>query len=514
VLLSALVESSDGALRPVRGLTADSEAADSGAADPDVTAVVTTDLLDPRRYLRGGELVLTGLAWWRADQPERARTFVSALVRAGAAALAAGEAELGGVPDELADQCAAAGLPLLRVPVAYSFAAITERATRVLSGRDDLAAVLARHRAMVAAAAGRSGLGDLVQLVGAFVHARCWVLGPAGRLVDGSAPDPPEERERAAIARQYLKAPVTPHVVVYKGGVVSVFGERTAHGWFLAVEADHRNWTEDQQAAVAELSALIAVEQGIALRRGEAEERLGAALAAADPAGVADAVARAGLDGPAVVVVGTGSAATAVLAEALTSLPASTRWALTPNGEAVVAGPDPTEALRAYLAAADPVPSADAVRIGVSDPVTGGAALLAAAAEARAVLAAAEARVAGPEHLATHGGLLLAVPAELRRAYHRRVLGPLVEHDEAHRTELVRTLAAYLECSGSWSRCAARMHLHVNTLRYRIEKIEALTGRDLRHLPDQVDLLLALQSVPAPPALAEERREIRRRGGP
>ena len=43
------------------------------------------------------------------------------------------------------------------------------------------------------------------------------------------------------------------------------------------------------------------------------------------------------------------------------------------------------------------------------------------------------------------------------------------------------------------------MHVHVNTLRYRIEKIEALTGRDLRHLPDQVDLLLALQSLPPDP---------------
>jgi hypothetical protein len=499
VRLSTLVESSDGALRPVRDLT----------ADPDVTAVVTTDLLDPRRYLRGGELVLTGLAWWRGDQPERARTFIAALVQAGAAALAAGEAELGVVPDELADACAAAGLPLLRVPVAYSFAALTERATRMLSGQDDLAAVLARHRAMVAAAAGRSGLGELVRVVGAFVHARCWVLGPAGRLVAGSAPDPPEERERAAIARQYLRAPSDSHVVVRPGGVVTVFGERTAHGWFLAVEADHRNWTEDQQAAVAELSALIAVEQGIALRRSEAEERLGSALAAADPAGVADAVGKAGLEGPAVVVVGTGPTATAVLAEALSSLPASTRWALTPNGEAVVAGLDPAEALRAYLAAADPSPSAsaspEAVRIGVSDPVTGGAALLAAAAEARAVLAAASTRVAGPEHMSNHAGLLLAVPVELRRAYHRRVIGPLVEHDEAHRTELVRTLAAYLECSGSWSRCAARMHLHVNTLRYRIEKIEALTGRDLRHLPDQVDLLLALQSLPPGPSAPTDR---------
>jgi DNA-binding PucR family transcriptional regulator len=40
------------------------------------------------------------------------------------------------------------------------------------------------------------------------------------------------------------------------------------------------------------------------------------------------------------------------------------------------------------------------------------------------------------------------------------------------------------------------MHLHVNTVRYRIERIEALTGRDLRRLADQADLLLALQLEP------------------
>jgi DNA-binding PucR family transcriptional regulator len=74
-----------------------------------------------------------------------------------------------------------------------------------------------------------------------------------------------------------------------------------------------------------------------------------------------------------------------------------------------------------------------------------------------------------------------------------RVLGPLLEHDRAHRAELLTTLRAYLDCSGSWARCAERMHLHVNTLRYRVERIEALTGRDLRRLDDQIDLLTALR---------------------
>ena len=137
------------------------------------------------------------------------------------------------------------------------------------------------------------------------------------------------------------------------------------------------------------------------------------------------------------------------------------------------------------------------MRLGVSDAVTGADGLLGALAEARAAVQAAPTdrahTVAGPERLSSHTFLLAAVPAELRAAYRSRVLGPLLEHDRAHRTDLVGTLRTYLECSGSWSRCAERMHLHVNTLRYRIEKIEALTHRDLRRLDDQADLLLALE---------------------
>ena len=50
--LSTLVETSEGALVPV-----------AAPADPPVRSVIVTDLLDPGRYLEGGELVLTGLAW-------------------------------------------------------------------------------------------------------------------------------------------------------------------------------------------------------------------------------------------------------------------------------------------------------------------------------------------------------------------------------------------------------------------------------------------------------------------
>lgn len=64
--------------------------------DRSVRGVMTTDLRDPSRYLSGGELVLTGLAW-RRDAAD-SEPFVRILVQAGVAALAAGEAELGTSP--------------------------------------------------------------------------------------------------------------------------------------------------------------------------------------------------------------------------------------------------------------------------------------------------------------------------------------------------------------------------------------------------------------------------------
>src|ERR1044071_6822691 len=78
-----------------------------------VRGVMTTDLRDPSRYLSGGELVLTGLAWRRdADDSE---PFVRLLVQSGVSALAAGEAELGSVPEDLVLACVRERLPLFAV---------------------------------------------------------------------------------------------------------------------------------------------------------------------------------------------------------------------------------------------------------------------------------------------------------------------------------------------------------------------------------------------------------------
>lgn len=100
---------------------------------------------------------------------------------------------------------------------------------------------------------------------------------------------------------------------------------------------------------------------------------------------------------------------------------------------------------------------------------------------------------AGPEPL-LHELLLASVPAPVLRSFGERLLGPVKEHDERRNSELMTTLKAFLACEGSWSACASRMYVHVNTVRYRISRIEALTGRDLSALADRVDFFLALRS--------------------
>ena len=56
------------------------------------------------------------------------------------------------------------------------------------------------------------------------------------------------------------------------------------------------------------------------------------------------------------------------------------------------------------------------------------------------------------------------------------------------------TLRAFLDANGAWMETARQLHLHPNTLRYRIGRIEELTGRDLSSMDDRVDFYLALAS--------------------
>jgi DNA-binding PucR family transcriptional regulator len=78
--------------------------------------------------------------------------------------------------------------------------------------------------------------------------------------------------------------------------------------------------------------------------------------------------------------------------------------------------------------------------------------------------------------------------------YCESMLGPLRAHDARHGSALIGSLTAYIEANGRWADAAAALGVHRHTLRYRIRKIETLTGRRPTDARDRLELWLALRA--------------------
>ncbi|HUB20798.1 MAG TPA: helix-turn-helix domain-containing protein [Streptosporangiaceae bacterium] len=75
-----------------------------------------------------------------------------------------------------------------------------------------------------------------------------------------------------------------------------------------------------------------------------------------------------------------------------------------------------------------------------------------------------------------------------------RILGPLVSHDADHGTAYVDTLRVVLRHNRSWQLAAADLHIHEQTLGYRIRKIEQLTGLGLTSTEHLAEWWFALRA--------------------
>ena len=85
--------------------------------------------------------------------------------------------------------------------------------------------------------------------------------------------------------------------------------------------------------------------------------------------------------------------------------------------------------------------------------------------------------------------------AEAARFY-RKTLGKLISHDDSRNAELVQTLDAFFACHGNLSQTATRLHIHRNTLTYRLEQIAQITQLDLDDADARFSLQLALKLRP------------------
>ena len=92
--------------------------------------------------------------------------------------------------------------------------------------------------------------------------------------------------------------------------------------------------------------------------------------------------------------------------------------------------------------------------------------------------------------------LLLQVPdVKELHDFAQRVLGPLMEYDRKHQAELIRPLRAHLEHNGSLQGAARDLNVHVNTVGYRLQRIQEIARLDVGNADDRLAAQVALKIV-------------------
>ncbi|MFF9008605.1 helix-turn-helix domain-containing protein [Streptomyces goshikiensis] len=469
----------------------------------EVNGVTATDLEEPGRFLGPGELVLSGLVWWTAGDLAKADRFVSALAAAGATALLAGEETHGKVPDELVAACRAHRVPLVAVPARTSFRAVTEavylRQWGDLSRRPTRLFALPENVRGELSGLLEGGAGPAELLDRACAHlgpVACYLLTATGRTVARTPSAPAVPARRPGSVRGGVTLRVETESSPYDAWHLYVPDADAAPPRVLHEIAEVFAQYRDGQARL------------VAAGRAAGQELIGVLSGdgPADPGVLEEALGAAGLPagGPYRVLVATSGDA---LAEALGHLGEAARYAVGDSAAVLYEGPgadgDVTGRLRSVwpllqaCGAAAPDASAPdagadtALRLGVGSSASGAQGLRASLGQARFALAAAgpEAPVRGVEQLDTLAELLAGVPREVRSVFGTRTLGALGEG------MLRETLEVFLANNCSWTRTAEALHLHVNTVHYRIERVETLTGRDLSRLDHKLDLYAALRCL-------------------
>ncbi|MEU8925145.1 GAF domain-containing protein [Kitasatospora sp. NPDC048545] len=136
------------------------------------------------------------------------------------------------------------------------------------------------------------------------------------------------------------------------------------------------------------------------------------------------------------------------------------------------------------------------VTVGAARPSAGPAALAAAHAESlrcvRALRVLGRAGEGSSARTLGFLGVLLGDGHDVD-GFVGATLGPLLAYDARRGTELVRTLRAYFDCGGSLTRAKDELHVHVNTVVQRLDRVEALLGQDWNHPERSLELRLALR---------------------
>jgi purine catabolism regulator len=466
-----------------------------------VTWAHTSDLPNATEWLAPGELLMSnGLNV--PDAADGQMAFLAELAAAGLSGLAVGD-DMHAPPLappflERADELA---FPLLAIPRDVPFVAVSRAVANANSDEEHkrLVQTVQLYEALRGAVAtGRSGAALLREL-GGQLDCRLLLLDTATALpVVTAQPEPPAGLPERLVADLRGRKGVFPAVLRVDCNGTSAFALRVPTKRPTALVALHGERLPD--LALLQHAANIAA---LEVERINAERehgmRLGSELLAAmlerriDPGSAAQQLSEYGIAAEGAVLVAFRPSASVASHRNLhhelaqREVPHLVLW--TPE-RCLVALPDTVQAHTALRGAVGP-----GVALGVSDPLRRPDRAPDAGREARWAQTAAH-TLAQP--LARYGDATpLFLPRTIGEAERAadRVLGPLLAYDEAHGTELLHSLSVFLEENRAWQRSAVLLHVHKQTLVYRMHRVEELTGRDLRSTGDIVELWMALRAL-------------------
>lgn len=495
----------------VGGLTLRLLAGGDHTGEP-VRWVHASELEDPTPWLKGGELILTtgmGVGGTPADQ----RAYVKRLAGVGAAGLGFG---LGfgheRTPRALVNAAEAAGLPLFEVPYPVPFIAITEAVfTRIVAEQFETLqrAVDAEHQLTRAVMEGKGieGLADSLATV-----TKGWVLlldlHGLPLVATGRPASSRAERIWEELRDSRPDSTSFSLTLVDRGHHVWVqpVGAQGRVEAFLAVGKPEQPSPFDRITAGHALS-LFAIELATSRAVADAQRRL--------QGDFFDQLAAGELNGPEltrglhrfgfapradVVVVAFEGADPDTLATLLTddrSRAGGGGFLVSANegGASLMIAAEPPLDLPGLAASLDQRLAGD-VRAGAGSAVSTsdvGRSLR----EARYALRVCRIegwKQAGFADLGTYRLLLSMTDPDALRAFADAMLAPLDAYDRDHDGELLVSLQAFLQHNARWETAAADLFVHRHTLRYRMRKVEELSGRDLSSSFDRMEFWLALRA--------------------
>jgi PucR family transcriptional regulator, purine catabolism regulatory protein len=494
-----------------------------GAGAP-IRWVHATELLDPTPWLSGGELILTtGL---QLDTPDTQRELVERLASHHVAGLGFGTGfDHDSIPEPLLEEARGQGFPVFEVPYALPFIAITEKAFTSLV--NEQYAVLQRsiaiHRRLERLLLEERGLDELARAIATAIGGAVVVLDPRGEVMASRAfqrelaPGALEAIQEELAQRSRMRGKGVPFVPDHpdlgaRALVLPVLtGGRGGPQAWLAAALDGGGLGDAERLTLEQSVTVVALELMRQRAMRDTERRLAGDVLAEALAGELDETeltARLrpfGVGAESAVLVFAVPDPRAAEADLDRAIAAAGHGALVASCHgllcAVVDGADldPVELAgqaREALAERHGDPRAAASRVVEST------ALRRSFHEARCALEAAalapgdgngHGHVASYRDLGSFQLLLSLQDDDALRLFCDSVLGPLENGGGEYGDELLRSLEVFIDQNGQWERAARELFCHRHTLRYRIRRIEALTGRDLTRARDRIEFWLALR---------------------